>query len=363
MDDKLVFENYQFDNWHLVNELFDAVYGADSDKFPSWAELNWRYRNDLFKSVIWVAKSNNEQIVAMRPTVIKSVRIGGEKLTAVHFMDAMTHPDFRRQGLFTRLTHQATNGAIQNGVELCYTFPNENSFVGYAKKTDWVHVGSLPLFVKLINVDALMQWKVNNHLLRHILASVLRPALSLICQEKKNNCLDEMSIRQVKTFDERFDTFWNLVADDYKVILKRNHYYLNWRYGERPSTEYVVYEAVGEEDLLGFIVVRTRYMFGVKLGLIVDILTLNRDQSIAQALIAKGVEHLKQMGVDAIGCLMFDHQPYCSALRREGFFRVPNYLMPRRFYFLVRSNQKKVIPIDVLEKENWYLTWGDNDAV
>ena len=60
---------------------------------------------------------------------------------------------------------------------------------------------------------------------------------------------------------------------------------------------------------------------------------------------------------------MFDHQPYCSALRREGFFRVPNYLMPRRFYFLVRSNQKKVIPIDVLEKENWYLTWGDNDAV
>ena len=105
MDDKLVFENYQFDNWHLVNELFDAVYGADSDKFPSWAELNWRYRNDLFKSVIWVAKSNNEQIVAMRPTVIKSVRIGGEKLTAVHFMDAMTHPDFRRQGLFTRLTH------------------------------------------------------------------------------------------------------------------------------------------------------------------------------------------------------------------------------------------------------------------
>jgi hypothetical protein len=104
-------------------------------------------------------------------------------------------------------------------------------------------------------------------------------------------------------------------------------------------------------------------MFGVQLGLIVDLLTLDQNQRVAQALIAEGAAHLKQAGSDAIGCLMFGHQSYCDALRREGFIRVSDFIIPRDFYFLARVNRDEPVLQKALEPENWFLTWGDNDAV
>jgi len=345
-----------------VRALYAACYGRDSDKFPSPAEWDWRYQNSIYKSTIWLAKWGN-QVVAQRPTVIKTVKIGQEYLPAAHFMDVMTHPDFRRRGLFTRLVQWATAAVADEGAAICYTFPNENSFPGYIAKTDWIHVGSLSLFVKPVKAEPLLRERIKNRFLRDMLASCLQPGLAL--SRRRGNIPKELAVRvrQFSSFDERFDAFWEQVSGDYEIILKRDSRHLNWRYAQRPSVQYTIYAAEEGEKVVGFIVARTRHMFGMNLGMIVELLTLHRDQEVAQVLVAQAVQHLVRAGADAIGCVMFDHQPYCQALRREGFIRVPEKLLPRRFYFLARANRDDPLLRKALDRRNWFLTWGDNDAV
>ena len=362
MSQDFAIEEFQLGDREQVRELYAACYGRDSDRYPSPAEWDWRYRNGIYKSTIWLAKWG-DRVAAQRPTVIKTVKIGQEYYPAAHFMDVMTHPDFRRRGLFTRLVQWATAAVTEQGAAICYTFPNENSFPGYARKTDWTHVGSLSLFMKPVNAEALLRERIRNPVLRNVLALLLRPGLALACRESSRGRATGVSIRRLLSFDERFDAFWDQVANDYEVILRRDSRHLNWRYIQRPSVEYAVYAAEEGEQILGFIVVRTRRMFGMNLGLIVELLTLNQDERLAQALVATGVQHLVEVGAEAIACVMFDHQPYCQALRREGFIHVPEKLLPRRFYFVARANRDDPILRKALNRRNWFLTWGDNDAV
>ena len=345
-----------------VRELYAACYGRDSDRYPSPAEWNWRYHNGLYKSTIWLAKWGN-QVAAQRAAVVKTVKIGQEYHPAAHFMDVMTHPDYRRRGLFTRLVRRTTAAVTEQGAAIGYSFPNESSFPGFVAKTDWPHVGSLSLFMKPVNAEALLGERVGNPALRNGLAFLLRPGLALACRESRHGRAAGVSVRRLVSFDQRFDAFWEQVANDYEVILRRDSRHLNWRYVQRPSVEYAVYAAEEGDRIAGFIVVRTRRMFGMNLGLIVELLTLNRDQRVAQALVAQSARHLVGVGADAITCVMFDHQPYSQALRREGFLRVPEKLLPRRFYFVARANQDDPNLRKVLDRRNWFLTWGDNDAI
>lgn len=343
-------------------ELYAACYGRESEHCPSPAEWDWRYHNALYKSIIWLAKCKG-RVVALRPAVVRIIKIGHEYFLASHFMDAMTHPNFRRRGLFTHLIDRAVTVAEGKGIDICYTFPNEKSFPIYAKKPDWTCIGFPPIFVKPINIEVLLREKVRNQLLRSTLSILLQVGLALTCRKSRRGQAVEVNVRRLAYFDERFNAFWEQVANDYEVIIQRDSQYLNWRYMQRPSVEYTAYVAEEGGKILGFIVVRSRRISGVNLGIIAELLTLNRNQEVAQALIARGVQHLVEVGVDAVTCAMFPHQPYHHALRREGFICVPQKLLPRQFHFVIRVNRDSPVLKKVLDHRNWFLSWGDNDAV
>ena len=363
MSNEFSVAEYQPEDWNQVRDLFAAVYGKDSHKYPTQADWNWRYHNGLFKSTVWLARWHDSQVVAMRPTVTRVVKTGEGYSAATHFMDVMTHPDFRRRGLFTHLVRWATDVATEQGAAICYSFPNEASLPAYAKKTDWTYVGSLSLFIRPVSAKALLRERVKSPVLLNVLALLLQPGLALACKPNSRGRAEGASVQQMPSFDGRFDAFWEEAANDYEVIFRRDSRYLNWRYIRRPGVQYVIYAVEGGERILGFIVGRTWRMYGVNFGLIVDLLTLNQDQGVAQVLVAKIAHHLAGSGADAIGCVMFDHQPYCQALRREGFIRVPNRLLPRRFFFMARVNQDDPSLRKALDRRNWFLTLGDNDAV
>ena len=169
-------------------------------------------------------------------------------------------------------------------------------------------------------------------------------------------------VRRLAAFDERFDALWDRASSDYEAILRRDSRHLNWRYCLRPSVEYSVY-AIGEAVVRGYVVVRTRSMFGMNLGMIVELLVADRDEGAARVLLGSGVQHLLDSGAEAVACVIPDHPPYGSALRSEGFWRVPEALLPRRFPFMVRLRSNEEPFTNVLDPQRWYLSWGDNDAV
>ena len=363
MSDRFTIAEYESRDWPQVQALLATVYGRDSHKLHTEAEWSWRYHNGVFKSRIWLAKDQDGRVVALRPTVTRTVKIGDRYARAVHFMDVMTHPDYRRRGLFTQLMHKATDMAIRQGPGICYSFPNEDSFPGYTKKTDWHHIGSFSVFMRPVNARALLQERGGSQWLRQALAPLLQLGLSLICRPRRPDHVAELCVQQLESFPQRFEDFWERAATEYEVVLRRDRQYLDWRYIQRPSATYTIHAAEQGEEIMGFIVGRSWHVHGTNCGLIVDLLTCDQDQNIAQALIARAVQDFALNGASAVVCLMFDHQTYCQALRREGFIRVPEKLLPRRFRFMARVNQDDPAMRQALSIRNWYLAAGDNDAV
>jgi GNAT superfamily N-acetyltransferase len=345
-----------------LRELFAICYGGDSDRNPGPEEWEWRYRHDLQPSTIWIAKQG-EQIVAQRPVVLKWVTVGNKHYRAAHFMDVMTHPDFRRRGLFTRLLSEATVATLEQGVALCYSFPNEESYPGYARKSDWTLLSSPPLWIKPLKTESLLRLRAGNPSLRRAADLLLRPAVSLATRTRRR-AGPVAKLERIDKFDERFDQFCHAMAGQFEVMMRRDGRFLNWRYLERPSVSYVVYASTAAGDTVsGYVVARSRRMFGMHLGIIVELMVGRTDVEVGRALVGKVVDDLAHADADAIASVTPDHLPASDVLRREGFLRVPGRLAPRGFPFMVHPTPGAPAGQRLMDMRNWYLSWGDNDAV
>ncbi len=71
----------------------------------------------------------------------------GATLRCVRAVDTATHPDFHRRGIFRRLTEQAIEEALSDGVDLVFNTPNERSGAGYLSM-GWVEVGKIDAMVR-----------------------------------------------------------------------------------------------------------------------------------------------------------------------------------------------------------------------
>ena len=66
----------------------------------------------------------------------------GETLRCVRAVDTATHPEFRRMGIFNKLTLAAIEAATDDGVHMVFNTPNPRSGAGYLKM-GWSEVGTL----------------------------------------------------------------------------------------------------------------------------------------------------------------------------------------------------------------------------
>ncbi|MDX1383094.1 MAG: GNAT family N-acetyltransferase [Thermoanaerobaculia bacterium] len=72
---------------------------------------------------------------------------GASGYAAVRAVDTATHPEFRRRGLFRRLTLTLLEKLEAEGVDFVFNTPNPQSRAGYLKM-GWVRLGRLPVRVR-----------------------------------------------------------------------------------------------------------------------------------------------------------------------------------------------------------------------
>jgi len=356
--------------WDNILPLYTACYGtvslSEGGRVPSRKDWEWCYLNGPYKTKIFVAEDKDTgSIVALRPIVFKEMRVGDKYIKASHFMGVMTHPDFRRRGLFTLLMKRAMKEVMEQDVSICYTFPNENSFPAYKKVTDWVHLASMDWFVRIVNIQKILEAKLAKGLIRYLCKmgfTIANRIFSLGLQKTKLS-LKDFSVERITHFDESFNKLCDKALEGQMVILKKDHTYLNWRYIERPDIKYVCYAIKSKDSPLGIIVVRTRNMFGLNLGLIVELIAYSHNEEVIHTLINIGTQELLSKGVDAILCLLLGKHPFSKGLLKNGFFHLPKWVLPRDFPFLIRVNEPALNRKIIYNPSQWFVTFGDNDAV
>ena len=100
----------------------------------------------------------------------------GRPITAVQSADTMTHPDYRRHGLFPLLAKKTYELASIEGASFVFGWPNQNSYPSFKNKLGWRELGNMQKFS--IQVTTLPVAKVVHKL--PFLKSVYMPIVRLL---------------------------------------------------------------------------------------------------------------------------------------------------------------------------------------
>lgn len=119
-------------------EALAALTYASFGRSVSRAYYEWKYfDNPEGPAVAYVARANDGSLAGLYAVIPEAYYIRGRRTRLYQSCDTMTHPDFRRRGLFERLAERTYAEINSRGEELLKGFAGEMSFQGFVKKLRW----------------------------------------------------------------------------------------------------------------------------------------------------------------------------------------------------------------------------------
>ena len=285
-------------------------------------------------------------------------RPGIESILALS-CDTMTHPAYRKQGMFTTLAEELyAELAERSGITTVWGFPNANSHPGFVGKLGWFDIYEFPTWVKPIHSRHILRRYVRSSGLAGILGGVADRLYRSVAAKptQPRHC----AIREISGFDERFDALWSRNRSLARVVQIRDPLYLQWRYIAAPVFEYHPFEVLVAGSLEGYIVLRVQTLLNLRFGAVVDLFPC----PIVDAEITREALSFAQLYATERDCAFLTAllpPVHVGHLTRFGFIKVPEVLNLRKWYFGARCLATDE-PL-LRDINNWYITYGDSDIV
>lgn len=306
---------------------------------------------------IWLAEHDG-RIVGHTAIVPVMMKICGETLIGFQAIDTMTHPNYRRQGIYETLAKKAYAEAAKENMQIGYRFPNESNRRIAIKKLNWFDVASTHIMLKPINWRNAIKMRVGNRLLLNLGTIGGNLASKVFYKVERVPVMHGLAIRQVPSFDERINEFWTKVSNQHHIMVVRNKDHLNWRYATVPGVDYQIYIAEKSGGICGYLVLRYTERDGVKKAIIFDVLAVS--EQITRCLLLRVIEDCQQEKADLIAFNLIANKTYLTAFRKSGFISSP---FLRGVHFCAYSSDPHISKDFLKDPQHWYTQPGDSDAL
>ena len=358
MESKWSLRFYKEGDEERIFELWQAVYPQYNRTLEHWLRWwRWKYKeNPAGTARIFLAEYESK-IVGQQSMVPMVMKIGAEVATCFQWVDTVTHPAYRRQGISFALYTAGIHQVKEDVVRLVYGFPNEATHrIGLLVGA--VDAARIPYVFKPLDWGNALNTKISNKSFLKFLAVGGKVVSETFRRPKEAPTVEGLTISNVSSFDERINILWEKVSGQYPMLVVRNEGYLNWRYVAVPDMNYTIYTAEKEGEINGYLVLRCMEMNQIKVGAIFDILA--QQEEITQCLISRAIDHCKQEGVDLLYGTMLASKTLLKALRRNGFMCTPFV----KGVWLQAFSISQDIPKEFLTNaKNWFVQKGDSDRL
>jgi len=289
--------------------FFCAAFGRRFDYSEyEWYKVRHPYSRNRVYAVQEKASGRFASAVCMMPF---RYRVQREVLVGSLCTGAVTHPDFREMGLFVKINRLLREHEARAGSAFGLGFPNNQALSGHLK-SEWTMPVSLTFF------------------------------------ENRDFEATPSSVVTVDRFDGGWDEFCLTVSTLFDFCHVKDHRILNWRYRDRPGTEYTCL-AAGNAHPEALIVLKKFATETLQKTHIVEFLSINERASDNVINAAKA----HAVGSDLINLWMPPTCPYEDVFRRHGF-QPTSEVSP----VILRSHGATPLP----EINSPWLVLGDNDV-
>ena len=305
---------------------FRALFGKNKVRSTSREYYEWKIlRNPFQRGSIYLERKDG--IVAGSTTLTpKKLFVQGLGVQAAEIGDTFTHPEYRRQGIFSRGVRACTQYAVSHGIEVIYGTPNTQSLPGYQSKLGYPPCPFISLSYMTKNrrhLRALVRSLAKLTLGRRLGPPDVSPSV-ILRQAFSNRAAsgprvargaEPFDIAAVDAFVDDIDGLWG--KPRYIFCTIRDKTYLNWRYFDHPD-DYHVVVAKEAGRLLGYVV--TKVSNDGRIGTICDFITFDDRLDVFHALIDEAEKSLEKAGVHLIQLRCAAGSPYHEALLERGYY-------------------------------------------
>lgn len=345
-----------------ICRLYEQVFREPMGRQNSLDYFNWLYyQNPAGKSYSHVIEDDGE-IIAFWGVVPQRVWILNDEVNAGLTAQLMSNSKVLGSTMY--LAREVYQVLAQNGVKLTFAFMNENSS-NILKHLNWELI-DIPLLLRVIQPGVMLRYLSNSKKSLKPIAPLLnRFSYSLDYISKflrsKPCTKSSITIEETNNFDNEFNQLWNTVKQSIGISVVRDANYLNWRYVDKPKNNHRILIVKSKDNLQGYIVTKVEQRFGMRHGVILDILAIREDPSIAYTLINYAIKTMIAEGVEVISALSLRNEYYFKFLRQCGFIPIPPKYYPQKDYF---GSRPVIIDTKIdnkIDPQDWYFTWGDHD--
>lgn len=343
-----------------ILSLFRNVFNIDCSE----AHWKWEFLDNPANKLLAVVAEDNGQIVGQYAFLPNWMVVKGSKILGALGVDNMVHSDYRKSGLFVELAKTCIEKAASENVKLFYGLPNNQAFSGVVGKIGYQHIGTSPILAKILNPYPILMRKTKSA----IVASALnRPvlfllnALPLLKAKRNKQYATGSQVVILNKFDSRFDLLWERVCKGNLISLWKDSIYLNWRYVQRPETNYIIFAVIKGGIINCFVVLKIEEpkppRRPYRTGYIVDFFCLPEQILDGELLIIESLQYLRDQNVDMVVSQSFEHCLSYKLFRNFGFLKYSE-----GDKLVVLNNSSHTDESDVLNLHNWQLMPGDSDT-
>ncbi|WP_323173507.1 GNAT family N-acetyltransferase [Natrialba sp. PRR66] len=334
-----------------ILSLFEKQWG---DRLSA-AWFDWKFVDDPYLSHVPITLAErNGKIVAVQGYIPSPVRWKNQIISALKPVDAVVHPDHRRQGLYSLITEAAINEYLDREPAFFFNFPNVAS-LGAQKKLGWSEIDVIPMYYRLQRPHEMLTTERVPAPLEQSLTVAARAYLSVRGRFSSKSSNFDVTRYSSVPGDLLESLYESHVPQRFHAYREAQYYH--WVF-DAPNYDHTIYVAHRDDRPVAALITRTESGQAVK---IMETLPMTADHEAFADLLAAAVADNKAAGVITVSNRILPPK----LLERFGFVSnqnpvlsragTPTYLAARPLW---RDDESAPIsPRTLTESENWRVSF------
>ncbi|NQU05360.1 MAG: GNAT family N-acetyltransferase [Calditrichaeota bacterium] len=353
-------QKYSPGDENAICALFERVFGKPMGATESMRHWQWEFIDNHLKEIFIKLAWDKDQLVGQYAANPVRMYANGRNIIAALSLDTMTDPQYGGLGIFKNAAESVYTDLDEAGYHFIYGFPNRNSIHGIIRNLKWHQIMTTPVHIRPIQITTHIsrhfRMKKPDSLMTPIKSTLSHKEISLLHKSRVYN------LRVESEFGDWVDDLWQRCRDQHRLWVIRDKSYLNWRYIDRPESNYSIISAwCGARSVGYFVTTIVEKGFGYTLFVLDFMVDLNF-KNVAETLIRHIVKMAQFYRVGFASVLLTPGSRYRNLFRRHLFIQLPEILFPKPLYFGGRCFDKSMEEV-VFNSQSWSISWGDNDVL
>ena len=339
---------YRPEDRPALQSLFGAVYGPEAERRTS----AWRYLfPGPYRALIQVAEADG-RIVGAQPSHGVPLLVRGEPVQGLLLLDVMTHPDYRRRGVFTGVVEGLRRRAEADGYRVLLTTPNRHAERGFARLAHWKRMGELVPWVRVADPATLL---AGGGAGRRLLSPLAAPWRAWRAPSDGGAPPAEPPV------DADIDRLWRHTTGQATWELRRDATFIGWRFGPGSGRAYRRWGIMEKGDLTGLVITGSGVTLGRPVTFVTDLMVSSTARDLARVVLRSISDHAARNGDAAVIGWFAPGSASGALMRSAGFVPVPRMWRPRHYSIWGATDLSGDAGTAALDLTQWHMSLADSD--